>query len=211
METPHVDWSYSGDADPLLGTGATLTERLFGYGFASLITTLLVVIDQFRTAPIATSWRILVYIFLSFDIAGGAAVNMLNSCKRFYHSPVKPEDGAIGKILKNSQLFTGLHVQPIIAAWTLGEDWANVLNAVIWYVILQIGVLIVRKVPLYLKRGVAAAIVITVLVTNGAFLSIGDGLDWFIPSLFLKLALAHAVREEPYRPPIFAQGTGGGI
>ena len=102
--------------------------------------------------PATSAWQWAVLVFFAYDIGGGAVANMLNSCKRFYHTPAEPGEGAFIRAAKNVRVFTAIHVHPIIAAALLG---GSVSNAVAWYVALQIAVWLVLATPLYLRRPLA--------------------------------------------------------
>lgn len=197
MQTAPIQWSYAGFADPLCGTGATRAERLLAYGSATLLTMIILSANFYRDAPNAEGWRIGVLAFFAFDIAGGAVANMLNSCKRFYHRKLQPSEGFRACIVKNTTVFTAIHVHPIIAAYVFG---GSILHGVIWYVLLQAGVTVTLAMPLYLRRAGATAITTLALLGDQLLLPLGTGLEWFIPCLFMKMVLGHAVQEEPYRP-----------
>ena len=92
MQLAPIQWSYTGVADPLCGTGATRAERMLAYGFAAFFTAIILAADFYRDVPIAEGWRVALLAFFAFDIAGGAVANMLNSCKRFYHGQLQPGD-----------------------------------------------------------------------------------------------------------------------
>ncbi len=197
MQIVPIGWSYSGNADLLCGTGATRAERWLAYGMATLLTVVILAVDFYRDSPIAEGWSIALLAFFAFDIAGGAVANMLNSCKRFYHSELQPGEKMAARMAKNPRVFTMIHVHPIIAAYAFG---GNVFNAVGWYILLQISVTVTLAMPLYLRRAGATAITLLALFGSQLFLPLGVGLEWFIPSLFVKMVLGHAVQEEPYRP-----------
>lgn len=192
-----IAWTYSGPTDPLVGSGATFDERMIGYGGAALVTALLIWVAYLTGAPITSAWQWAVLAFFAYDIGGGAVANMLNSCKRFYHSPPKPEESSFIHAAKNVRVFTAFHVHPIIAAALLG---GSVGNAFIWYGLLQVSVWVVVASPLYLRRPVATLLTVLALIASSSLLPIGMGLEWFIPCLFIKMAIGHAVQEEPYAP-----------
>lgn len=196
MRAAPIEWRYAGGSDPLCGTGATSAERLLAYGMATLFTAIILATDHFRGTPVADGWRIALLAFFAFDIAGGAVANMLNSCKRFYHTDLQPGEGLGARLAKNPMLFTAIHVHPIVAAYVFG---GSLLNAVAWYILLQISVLLVLACPLYLRRAMAAAATVLAVLASQSFLPLGAGLEWFIPCLFIKMVLGHAVQEEPYR------------
>lgn len=58
-------------------------------------------------------WQIAVALFLAFDIGGGMVCNSLNSCKRFYHSPLKEGENATVRLAKNHLAFSVIHIHPI--------------------------------------------------------------------------------------------------
>lgn len=196
---PPVTWDYSGRADALVGTGATAAERALGYGSAAVLTLVILGADLLRADPVAQAgWQVALLALFAFDIAGGAVTNMLNSCKRLYHSAPRPEDGAVLRALKNPRLFTALHVHPVLIVWAFGGSLAH---AAIWYILLQVAVWGVLAAPLYLRRALATAVSMLAIIGAPLALPLGTGLDWVVPALFVKLVLAHAVREEPYAAP----------
>lgn len=145
--------------------------------------------------PLAEGWKIALLAFFAFDIAGGAVANMLNSCKRFYHTDLQPGEGLSARLAKNPMLFTAIHMHPIIIAYFLN---GHLLNAVIWYALLLVSVTTLLVMPLYLRRAAATGLTVLALLSDQLLLPLGDGLEWFIPCLFIKMVLGHAVQEEPY-------------
>lgn len=197
MQIAPIQWSYTGPVDPLCGTGATRAERFLAYGMAVLFTAIVLFENFYRDVPVAKDWGIVLLAFFAFDIIGGAVANMLNSCKRYYHSQRQPGEGIGARITKNVTIFTFIHIHPVIAASVFD---GSVFNAIIWYLLLQAGVALTLVIPLYLRRAGATAIIVLALLGSQLALPLGAGLEWFIPCLFIKLLLGHAVQEEPYRP-----------
>ncbi|WP_300010186.1 hypothetical protein [uncultured Roseobacter sp.] len=196
MQTAPIRWTYSGGTDPLCGTGATLAERVLAYSMATLFTAIILMADHYRDVPIADGWRIALLAFFAFDIAGGAVANMLNSCKRFYHTGLQTGEGLNARLAKTPMLFTAIHVHPIIVAYFFQ---GSLLNAAVWYALLLASVAGVLAFPLYLRRACATALTVLALLGNQLLLPLGTGLEWFIPCLFIKMVLGHVVQEEPYR------------
>ena len=197
MQTVPIIWTYTGKADLLCGTEATTAERWLAYGMATLFTAIILAADVYSETPVASGWSLLLLGFFAFDIAGGAVANMLNSCKRFYHSARQAGEGMGAHLAKSPALFTGIHVHPIVAAYVFG---GSVLTGVIWYVLLQSAVALTLAMPLYLRRAGATTTTLLALLANQTILPLAAGLEWFIPCLFVKMVLGHAVQEEPYRP-----------
>lgn len=123
--------------------------------------------------------------------------NALNSCKRFYHTPAKPEEGKLGAFLKRPVLFSMLHVHPIAVGLLYGGgDWSFGLS---WYALFLLSVCLVRFSPLYLKRPLSMLLVmLSILLTLYAIPPVA-GFEWLMPLLFMKIVYGHLVREEPYR------------
>ena len=193
----NIDWSYSGKTDGLAGTGATNAERILAYGFAIFITLSLILFLRLNENPATYGWRLWLLIFLVFDVLGGVVANMLNSCKRHYHSPPKASERGFARLVKSPIAFAALHIHPIIVAWAF---WETPCLGLGWYLALLIGVVLTLKTPLYLRRPMATAIVVMASLMSFYVFGYGSGLEWFIPALFFKIVLAHSVREEPYRP-----------
>ena len=191
-----VTWTYSGRNDVLVGTGATGAERMIGYGTAAVLTAVIVGADLARDDPIAaTVWQIVVLTFFAYDIAGGAVANMLNSCKRLYHSAPMTTEGAFLRVVKNAKIFTAIHVHPILIALALG---GSIAASIVWYLLLQISVWLVLAAPIYLRRAIATAFTMLAILCERLVLPLGSGLEWVIPALFIKMVMGHTVQEEPY-------------
>ena len=54
--------------------------------------------------------------------------------------------------------------------------------------------------PTYVRRPLAFGLLAATIFVSLYALPPTAGLEWFMPVLFLKLDVAHLVREEPYRP-----------
>jgi hypothetical protein len=102
------------------------------------------------------------------------------------------------RFLKSGINFDLLHLHPVVLA--LLVPGANAVNGFAWYLGLILSVLIVRLVPLYIRRPIAFAIIVVAIVVNLYVLPLGPGLEWVMPLMFLKIVYGHTVQEEPYRP-----------
>lgn len=192
-----IDWSYAGKPDYSAGTGATSTERFLPIA-AGVALALWLAFDVWRSeTPWGWGARAL-GLLVAFDIGGGAVANGLNTCKRFYGTPAKPDEGWPARLLKNHLLFAMAHIHALVvwavwapAAWIVGLGWYGLLIA---------ATLVTLATPLYLRRPVAMALVGLAIVLNGLPSASLPHLAWLQPLLFLKIVLGHSVREEPYRP-----------
>jgi hypothetical protein len=75
-------------------------------------------------------------------------------------------------------------------------DW---LYLAIVFGLIAAAALIVIATPLYLKRPVSLTLLCVALLASIYIITPVPGLEWLPPFLFLKLVVAHIVREEPYR------------
>jgi hypothetical protein len=202
--TSRVDWTLpAGRPNALYGTGARTEEKVLAQ-LAAVSATVVVIGHAVLTT--GTSWMLWQYVVaavLVFDLAGGVVANGLNSAKRDHHAPRGQEnDHGANRVLRKPVLFTALHIHPVVVGMVFpgGSRW--------WgpgmYVAVLAAVILVRCCPLYLQRPMALfACSLTTVIAPLA--GAPDGFSWLLPIMVLKLALAHAVQEEPYRPVTSAQ------
>ncbi len=193
----NIDWSYSGKADFSLGTGATKAEQLIGW-VASLAGAGLYGFLYLTHALPWIWWQYVLAGLLAFDVIGGITANSLNSCKRFYHSPARPDEPAYAAFFKNHLAFSALHVHTILVAILFGA--ANYFYGVFWYVFLMAGTILIINTPLYLKRPMAFLLISLALLLNIYIIIPVLGFEWLVPALMIKILYGHLVKEEPYRP-----------
>jgi hypothetical protein len=190
-----IDWNYDGKTDPLMGTGANRAERLLVYA-SSFFGLLLIGYLHFFGNLNWSWWQALVAALIATDIAGGVTANSLNSCKRFYHTPQRPDEPGYIRWIKNPRIFAALHIYPLLVGLLFDAFW----NGLFWYIAMVASILILLKMPLYLHRPAALALVFISLVVNLYLIRLPPGFEWLAPALFLKIVYGHTVREEPYRP-----------
>lgn len=193
-----VDWSPpAGKGDALLGAGATPAEKILTWtvgGIGAIVVVVAAWVAQM-------DWNPLLYILaaaIALDVIGGVVANGLNAAKRDHFGPPSATAGTWGgRLVRRPVLFASLHVHPVIVGvlypphlWWWG---------IVWYAAILLSVVAVRASPLYLERPVALAC--CALAVLAATLSPAPQLwAWLPVMLMLKLALAHSVQEEPYRP-----------
>lgn len=192
----NIDWNYSGTPDGFFGTGATRTEQFIVW-IGGAVGTSIVIWHAWTQALPWAWWRYAVAALLALDVLGGVVANSLNSCKRFYHSPVKPEEVGFTALAKNHFVFTLLHVHTILIGLLFSLNWQY---GIIWYMALVLSSLLVLGMPLYLQRAAAMGIVMLAILVNFYLIQPVSGFEWLVPALFLKIVYGHLVREEPYRP-----------
>ncbi len=192
----HICWDYEGKPDPLVGTGATRAERSLVWvaGLATLAFYALI----YKTGRLDWSWwQYLIAGVIALDVGGGVVANSLNSCKRFYHAPLQPNETGSVAAAKNHWFFVALHLHPILV-W--GLYGGGLRYGLAWYVLLLLGSAAVLETPLYLHRPVAMLGILLALLVNAYLIPPLVGFEWLMPALFVKIVYGHLVREEPYRP-----------
>ena len=194
-----INWAYEGQPDLGAGTGATAVEKFLAYGtgfFAFLFYSALYLFGDLNWML----WQYLLAIFLAYDVMGGVVANSLNSCKRFYHTPAKPNENWLVRFLKNPHLFSAIHIHTLLVGLLFAQfDW---FYGLFWYLLLLIATEILLLLPLYLHRPVAMLFILGALLVNIYLIVPVPGFEWLAPALFIKIVYGHVVREEPYRPQL---------
>ena len=195
-ERSKIDWSYSGTPDGFFGTGATVAEQTIVRVFGLLGTGILGWVVWTHSIPWAW-WQFAVAALLALDVLGGVVANALNSCKRFYHSPVKSEETGFTGLAKNHFAFTAFHVHTVIVGVLFGKlDFGY---GFFWYFALLASTVVVLRLPLYLRRPAVLGIIMLAVLVNLYIFHPVIGFEWLVPALFLKIVYGHVVQEEPYR------------
>ncbi len=201
---PVIDWRIPAGAsdDWLYGAGATRAERGLVNAAAAIGVALFAwygITDRYGWAW----WQVVLGAVLAIDLFGGAVANALGAAKRQYFGAPRASEGRSARLLRSPIAFAAFHLHPFLVTWVYGVD------AVAWwwaggqYAAAVVGSLLVEAVPPYLARPGAMLLFLGAIVALG-FVPAPPGWAW-LPVVFLaKLLLAHAVREEPYRP---APGT----
>lgn len=179
----------AGLQDRFLGPGATGAE--IGLIWAMALAGGLAQVAYAAWLGLAWSWwQYLVAALVACDLVGGAVSNCSSVTKRWYYRP--------GQGFQNHLGFIALHLHPFVLAWLFpGLGW---LWALAVYAYLVGGALLLLSTPLYLKRPLAAALLIGGIALGLMLLPTAPGLQWFGPVFYLKLLMGHAVPEEPFRP-----------
>lgn len=186
----------SAKRDPVYGTGATLTEKNLARGTALIGTAAIVGVVLLVDPDAWQWWQYVVAAILAFDLVGGVVANGLNSAKREHFGTDAHEGRWLSCLVRRPVAFAALHVQPILAGLLFpgGPWWWGVA----WYLTVLLGVVAVRRSPLYLRRPVALAVCAAAAIA-APVVPAPVGLAWLPVILTLKLVLAHAVDEEAYR------------
>jgi hypothetical protein len=194
-----VDWSApDAKADAIFGAGATRAERGLANG-VGLVGAVVIVVAAWVSGADWNVWLFLVAAVLAFDVVGGVVANGLNAAKRDHFGPPSATAKTIGgRLVRHPIAFTALHVHPIVVGLLYPPHlwWWGIP----WYLAILAGTVAVRFAPLYLQRPVALGLCALVALVS-SLTPAPDLWGWLPVMLALKLVLAHAVQEEPYRPP----------
>lgn len=195
-----IEWSAPPGArsDWLMGAGATRAERVVIW-VGSLVGVALVAAMYVRGEPGDwAAWQYVLAALVACDLFGGAVSNAANSTKRQYFGPDFAHPTGIHRIARQPVAFTALHVYPfVIVGLFPGGSWTWAI--VMYGIVLVSAVVLDGVVADYLQRPVAMLIFISAVVLS-LYLVAPPGWAWFPIIFTAKLVLAHAVREEPYRP-----------
>lgn len=201
---PVIDWRIPAGApdDWLYGAGATRAERGIVNAAAAIGVGLFA--WYWLTGRYGWAWwQYALGAALAIDLFGGAVANALGAAKRQYFGPPRSPESRSVRLLRNPVAFAAFHLHPLLVAWAYGVDALSWWWAAGMYAAATVGSILVEAVPPYLARPTAMLVFVGAVVALG-FVPAPPGWGW-LPAVFLaKLVLAHAVREEPYRP---APGT----
>lgn len=196
----HVDWTVpKGAPSSLFGAGALREEKALALTTA-VVGTGAVLVHAGVTGVGWTSWQYVLAAVIALDLLGGVVANGLNSAKRAHFASQHPagRSGA-ARLTRRPVLFAALHLQPVAVG--LLFPGAGVWWGTAWYLAVLASVVAVRLAPLYLQRPVALGLCVAAVLAS-AMLHAPAGFAWLPVVMVLKLPLAHAVQEEPYRPGV---------
>jgi hypothetical protein len=178
----------AGTWDRFMGPGATsqeeIVQAIFGLAISALCVVLFWLGDGFDKG-----WLLIaIAIIVALDLGGGIVTNATAAAKRWYHRPARTWWARIGFVAVHL-----VHVAAVAAATGSGFSFF-VLSATF----LLASALIIVTVPLYLQRPVAFGLTaVGLLLSLLPWFSI-ESFEWFLPLLWVKLLLAHLVREAPF-------------
>lgn len=186
--SPRSGWS--GALDRVIGPGATRAELwLQSVGAVVLAAAVLTLTLSLANMPL-TALQLGVLALLAFDLSGGVITNATAAAKRWYHRPGQGWPQQLAFVLPH-----GLHLVALVGVFPeLG--W---LFALFSYAYLVGATLTILAVPLYLQRPVALIAYVGALLLNNV-LAPPPALAWVLPVFFLKLLVAHLLKEVPYGP-----------
>lgn len=137
----------------------------------------------------STVLQILIGGLIAFDVIGGAVCNCTDTTKRWYHRS--------GQTFADQFGFVALHVLHIALIAVIfrgdGVDFVYAGLASAW---LLVSAYATMASPSLLKNPVAVSCYLIALAMMFYVLGPTSGMEWFLPALFVKLLIGHAVPPE---------------
>ncbi|MBW1735812.1 MAG: hypothetical protein JRJ09_18650 [Deltaproteobacteria bacterium] len=192
-----IIWDYppprsglKGAWDKFIGPGPTRAELLMQL-IIPLAAAVAAVLYAWRGAEGWTPVQQVVSVLLAIDITGGIVTNATSTAKRWYHRQ--------GQGFKDQFGFVALHLLHVVVV-----SWLFLAFDIPWLIavggFLLFSTAVILLVPQYLQRPTAMVCYAGAILLCIYVLRQPEGLEWFLPLLYLKLLVSHLPKEEPYRP-----------
>ena len=177
-----------GSWDRFVGPGMTVGENLLVLG-STAIGGLFV---AFQLAALHFDWlHVLLGALIGADVIGGAVCNMTATTKFWYHRREQASKNLFG--------FIALHILHITAvAWAFRGDGFDIIYAFVLGSWLLGSATVVMSASRLLRSPIAALLYVVTLGISLYWLGPTSGMEWFVPLLFVKLLIGHAV--PPFEP-----------
>ena len=184
-----IDWQaprhgWRGHLDRFIGPGATPQES-----WLQLMVPLLTAVSVWIWAPPWSPLQLVVAIVVAADLAGGIVTNATASAKRWYHRPGQGKRQHLSFVALHFiqlTLFSAVFME-FDLAWIAASGGCLMLAS--WLIV---------SAPLYLQRPIAMTLFAVSLMLSEYWLTVPQGLEWFLPLFYLKLLLSHLLKEAPY-------------
>lgn len=183
MSVSHPRAGVLGTWDRFVGPGMTRGETLLLVG----TTVTSGVLVAAHLGSLGMTWPlILIGAVIAADVIGGAVCNMTHTTKRWYHRP--------GQTARDHLGFIGLHiVHVIVVAWAFRGPGFDVVYTLVIGGWLLLSAVIVLRAPTLLRSPLAALAYAAAVGLSLYAVGPTPGLEWFVPLLFVKLLIGHAV------------------
>ncbi|MBF6168821.1 hypothetical protein IU486_29370 [Streptomyces gardneri] len=187
-----ADWSipatrpgWAGRLERFMGPGKTRAESAVE-GIGGVLCVLLIAIYCLPMISGRGVVEVVALVVVACDLVGGVLTNATNSAKRWYHRT---------RSSRGRLTFVGVHVAhlAVVAFLLLGEPAWFAANTLL----LLGAALAIESAPVELRRPVAMAAYMAVLLINLIAFPVPALLDWFIPLFSLKLLICHLIPEVP--------------
>lgn len=169
--------------DRFVGPGMTPGETCLVLGSSMMGA----VLAAAHIATLGYGWPLVILgALIAADVIGGAVCNMTETTKRWYHRPEQTARDHFG--------FIALHVaHVVVVAWAFRGPDFDLIYAIVISAWLLVAAVIVLYAPQLLRRPAATLLYSIALGLSLYVLSPTPGLEWFVPLLFVKLLIGHAV------------------
>ncbi|MEM8552540.1 MAG: hypothetical protein AAGF45_09175 [Pseudomonadota bacterium] len=145
------------------------------------------VVVAVHLSALGLAWPLVVLgALIAADVIGGAVCNMTETTKRWYHRPGQRPRDHLG--------FISLHLLHIIVvAWAFRGAGFDAAFALTVGGLLVVTAALVLYAPPALRAPLATTFYAFALGVSLYALGPTPGLEWFVPLLFVKLLIGHAV------------------
>jgi hypothetical protein len=176
--------------DRFIGPGATPAEGWLQLIGALALAALLLGYSLWRAAGPWSPLQAGALALLALDLSGGVITNATSAAKRWYHRPGQGPRQHLAFVLPH-----GAHLA--LLAWLFPAlGWPFALLCYLYLAAASVAVLLT---PLYLQRPLALIAYVGALLLN-LVLAPPPALAWVAPLFFLKLLVAHLLKEAPFQP-----------
>jgi hypothetical protein len=171
-------------SDPLIGPGATIGELALVWS-AAIVAGLAQAVWIVVVAPSWSVFQMIIAVLFAFDIGGGVVVNAASSARKWWHRS--------GQGLPQHLAFFAAHLHPFVVAWLWPSfGW---LEAGTLYLTMVAMAVTVLMSPTRLARPLAFGLGAVGIVLGMTVLRMPIGLEWLPALYYVKLVMAHAVRD----------------
>ncbi|MGK8558942.1 hypothetical protein [Nocardia gipuzkoensis] len=187
-----VDWAipatspgWAGRLERFMGPGKTRWESAVEYLGGAIGILLLVSYCRPMLSDRSIA-EVVALAVIAFDLVGGVLTNATNAAKRWYHRT----PASRGRLA-----FVAVHTVylAVVGLMFLGDPAWFIGNTLL----LLGSALLIESAPVGLRRPVAMAAYMTVLLVNLIVFPVPALLAWFIPLFYLKLLVCYLIPEAP--------------
>jgi hypothetical protein len=170
----------------LVGIGQNQMRRLLSLFIPALGAAFVVSMayaEQVEYSPL--EWVLLALI--AADIIGGVFIASNASSQ-------KNTFGKDGFGRKGFLLFAALHLHPFVVAWVFYDSYFSYAFFIYLFMLASVATILV--IPSYLRRATALIICGCGITLNFIYFTQAVGFEWFAPFYFIKLIVAHHLKDE---------------
>lgn len=159
----------------------------------TLVATIIIPFYFYWEAQDCTWYQLVLTAFLSFDLVGGAIVNVCESTKNWHH-----RHRLVAQGWKHHHFtFVAVHMHPFLVVWAYGGQY---FDAIVAFTFLLIATLTILHSSYDVQHPISVTMYLLSLALSCNLFQDINGMSWLLPTYFLKLLLC-------YLPPPSSQVT----